>query len=289
MKISEINIYPVKSLKGIGLEEAKIEKRGLMSDRRWMLTDSRGAFFTQREFPKMALISVAVGADGLRFSAPGVDDLQIPNAPGISDRRQVIIWQSVCEGDVYGEDVNRWFQDVLETDCQLVHMPDTTERHVNEMFDSGDDIVSFADGYPLLLLGKASLDDLNSKLADRGSGEPLPMNRFRPNVVVTGSDAFAEDNWRRIKIGETTFRVVKPCVRCVMTTIDQAAGEFDGKEPLKTLATYRMAKNVYPETFESMGLNANGILFAQNLIPEAGGSVIRVNDPVEVLEVKDLV
>lgn len=289
MKISEINIYPVKSLKGIGLEEAKVEKRGLMSDRRWMLTDRNGAFFTQREFPKMALISVAVGADGLRFSAPETEDLRVSKVPGIGDRRQVIIWQSVCEGDVYGEDVNRWFQDVLETDCQLVHMPDTTERHVNEMFDSGDDIVSFADGYPLLLLGQASLDDLNSKLADRGSGGPLPMNRFRPNVVVTGSDAFAEDNWRRIKIGETIFRVAKPSVRCVMTTIDQAAGEPDGKEPLKTLASYRMAKVVYPGTFESMGLDANGVLFAQNLIPEAGGSVIRVNDPVEVLEVKDAV
>src|SRR5262245_56175257 len=256
MHISEINIYPVKSLKGIGLTEARVEKRGLTHDRRWMLTDRENIFFTQREFPKMALISVEVSEDCLRFSTLGADELRVPLAPATGDRRQVTIWQSVCEGEVYDEAVNRWFSAVLETDCQLVHMPDTTERHVSERFDSGNDIVSFADGYPLLVIGENSLADLNERLADKDVRAPLPMNRFRPNVVVSDSDAFAEDKWARIRIGEATFRVAKPCARCVITTVDQSRGEFDGKEPLRTFAEFRAARDVYPKTFESFEIPA---------------------------------
>ena len=287
MHISTIHVYPVKSLKGIGLTAATVEKRGIRHDRRWMLTDRRNVFFTQREFPKMALISVEVGEDCLRFSASGADDLRVPAMPGTGNLGEMTIWQSVCPGEIYENSVNEWFSTVLETDCQLVYMPDTTERHVSELFDTGNDIVSFADGYPLLLLGEASLDDLNAKLADKGERVPLSMNRFRPNVVVSGSEAFAEDRWKRIRIGEVEFRIVKPCVRCVMTTIDQSRGEFAGKEPLKTLATYRMAKDVYPSTFESMGLGPTGVLFAQNLIPKSADGAIRVGDRIEVLEKKD--
>ncbi|MEP7076903.1 MAG: MOSC domain-containing protein [Acidobacteriota bacterium] len=278
MKISEINIYPVKSLKGIGLTEAQVEKRGLRHDRRWMLTDKADVFFTQREFPRMATIEVTVGDDLVKFTANGFRELIVPHVPGTQDRRLVTIWQNVCEGDVYEKEVNDWFSEVLETDCQLVYMPDATERHVNERFDTGNDIVSFADGYPLMLLGENSLAELNSRLP-----EQLPMNRFRPNLVVTGSEAFAEGTWKRIRIGDVTFRVVKPCVRCVMTTVDQATGEFDGKEPLKTLASYRMARDVLPSAYEAMGLSANGILFGENLIPDSTGS-IALDDPVVVIQ-----
>jgi len=287
MHISSIYIYPVKSLKGIGLTEAEVEKRGLRHDRRWMLTDRQNIFFTQREFPRMALISVEVGEDCLRFSAPGAEDLRVPMIPGTGNLGDMTIWQSVCPGEIYDEPVNQWFSRVLETYCQLVYMPDTTERHVSELFDTGDDIVSFADGYPLLLLGEASLEDLNARLADKDVCVPLLMNRFRPNVVVSGSEAYVEDGWKRIRIGEVEFRVVKPCVRCVMTTIDQSLGEFAGKEPLKTLATYRMAKDVYPSTFDSMGLGPTGVLFAQNLIPESVGGVIRLGDEIEVIEFRE--
>jgi uncharacterized protein YcbX len=161
-------------------------------------------------------------------------------------------------------------------------MPESTERRVNERFDSGGDIVSFADGYPLLLANEASLEELNERISD--SNLRVPMNRFRPNVVVTGTEPFAEDSWKRIRIGETIFRVPKPCARCVTTTVDQAIGEFDGKEPLKTLATFRRPRQVYPETFEAYGFQGNEVLFATNLIPENPGGVIRIGDAVEVLE-----
>jgi len=145
--------------------------------------------------------------------------------------------------------------------------------------------VSFADGYPLMALSEASLADLNQRIArldaDEGVRVPLPMNRFRPNIVVSGCDAFAEDNWRQIQIGDAVFRSTKPCERCVITTVDQAKGEFTGKEPLKTLASYRMAKNVMPDRFESLGVGANAALFDQNLIGESIGATISVGDKVE--------
>jgi uncharacterized protein YcbX len=281
MHISEINIYPVKSLKGISLTEAAVEKRGFRHDRRWMLTDKDGMFFTQREFPRMATIAVEVGNDCLRFSAPGAEDLRIPAEPAIGSNQQVTVWSSTCECAIYDDAVNDWFGQVLDTDCQLVYMPDETERHVSEIFDTGDDIVSFADGYPLLLIGENSLEDLNSRLDER-----VPMTRFRPSVVVTGPAAFDEDGWHRIKVGDATFRVAKPCARCVMTTVDQAEGEFTGKEPLKTLAAFRAARDIYPNTFESLGLTASSTLFGQGLIPETTGVTIRLGDPIEVIERK---
>ena len=151
-------------------------------------------------------------------------------------------------------------------------MPDATEREINKKFRQNDEIVSFADGYPFLLIGENSLNDLNKKLET-----VLPMNRFRPNIVVFGSEAFAEDRWKKIKIGETVFRSTKPCARCVITTIEQRIGVFDGIEPLKTLAEYRKAKDVFPNNFESLDLNENSVLFGQNLIAENFGGNISQN------------
>lgn len=168
-------------------------------------------------------------------------------------------------------------------------MPDATRRSVNDIFNQNDDIVSFADGYPLMVIGEASLADLNGRIAgdnedgeeaDRNVRVPLPMNRFRPNIVVSGSEAYAEDNWVRIKIGEAEFRATKPCARCVITTVDQKNGIFDGKEPLKTLAAYRLARQVIPDRYESLGMNATAVLFGQNLIPETPGATIDVGDAV---------
>ena len=285
MNISEINIYPVKSLRGIALDEAVVEKRGLRNDRRWMLTDRNGYFFTQRELPHMATIRISLNRRGLVASAPGVENLRMPQHPEVKLRQHVTIWQSEVEAHVYDRHVNQWFSEVLKRECRLVLMPETTERHVNAQFDRGADIVSFADGYPLLLIGEGSLEEVNRRIAEIADRNVrVPMNRFRPNLVVRGSEPFAEDGWARIRVGGAVFRVVKPCARCVITTIDQAKGEFDGKEPLKTMATFRLAKQVFPETYESYGQTANGVLFGENLIPENPGVAIRVGDEVEVLE-----
>jgi|CXWL01.1.fsa_nt_gi uncharacterized protein YcbX len=291
MHISEINVYPIKSLKGISLESSLVEERGLQFDRRWMLTTSDGMFFTQREFPQMATISVWIEEDGggLGVAADRFGDVFVPMEPDTGNKQQVTIWQSVCEGEVYGAALNEWFSDVIGTDCQLVYMPVSTRRNVNPRFNKNDDVVSFADGYPLMAIGEASLADLNERIASNAQDAdedvcvPLPMNRFRPNVVVADSEAFAEDSWNKIRVGEAVFRATKPCERCVVTTVDQSSGEFAGKDPLKTLATYRMAKDVIPDRYEALGVGANAVLFGQNLIAETLGAKIKVGDTVGVV------
>ncbi len=289
MQISEINIYPIKSLKGISLNEAVVERPGLQFDRRWMLTDRDGMFFTQREVPTMAAIAVRVDSGQLIVESESAGTLNVPFEPDRGSRQNVTVWQSDVAAEVYVGEVSEWFSDVLGRSCQLVLMPEKSHRHVSEKFDRGDDIVSFADGYPLLLIGEGSLAEVNERLHDRYKDEeygdklPLPMNRFRPNLVVQGSDPFEEDNWSRIRVGEAIFWVVKPCARCVMTTVDQARGEFDGKEPLKTIASFRMAKDVFPDSYESLGQTANAVLFGENLIPENPGTTVHVGDEIEVV------
>ncbi|HEX8369059.1 MAG TPA: MOSC N-terminal beta barrel domain-containing protein [Pyrinomonadaceae bacterium] len=272
MILSEINIYPIKSLKGISLKKAKIARRGLEFDRRWMLVDEKNKFFTQREFPKMATIEVRIGENSLEVSETE-NKLEIPFSPNNDETTRVAVWSSKCAAKVYENSINEWFSDVLQTKCRLVLMPEETERKVNYFYAvRRDDHVSFADGYPFLLIGENSLKDLNSRLED-----DLPMNRFRPNFVVKDAEPFAEDGWKKIKIGASVFHIVKPCARCVMTTIDQATGEKDGKEPLKTLASFRVPKRSVKKK----------ILFGQNLIVEKAGDFLRVGDEIEVLETKN--
>ncbi len=267
MYLSEINIYPVKSLRGISLSEAFVENRGLQCDRRWMLVDEGNRFMTQREFPEMALIGIALN-DSHMTATFGERSLNVPLVPNGNGNADVIVWKDTVAGKIYDDETNGWFSDTLQTKCRLVLMPEETLRIVDPTYAvrDGEDTVSFADAYPFLLIGEGSLDDLNSRL-----DTPLPMNRFRPNFVVSGSEPFAEDTWKRIKIGRTVFHVVKPCSRCVITTTDQATGER-GKEPLRTLATFR---------------NQNGkVMFGQNLIAESGGAMVKVGDAVEVVEEK---
>jgi uncharacterized protein YcbX len=291
MNISQINIYPIKSLKGIGLESSVVEKRGLRFDRRWMLTDKDGMFFTQRETPKMAAVRIELGDDSLKASAEGFGELEVPMRPDAGVRQNVTVWQSTVEGEVYNGQVSEWFSEVLGRECQLVLMPESTERHVSEQFDSGEDIVSFADGYPLLLIGEGSLEELNRRIkenADKSVRVPIPMDRFRPSVVVRGSEPFAEDNWAKVRIGEAVFRVAKPCGRCVMTTIDQQKGEFDGKEPLRTLATFRKAADVRPVGYEKYGHTSSMVLFGENLVPDNSGVTVNIGDEVDVLEYRQM-
>lgn len=286
MHLSQVNIYPIKSLGGISVESALVEARGLQYDRRWMLTDRDGMFMTQREFPRMALVEVEIDGYWLYASADAFGTVEIPFEPDRGERQRVTIWNSVCDAEVYRGAVSEWFSDVFGTACQLVRMPDATQRHINPIFDRGKDIVSFADGYPIMVVSEASLEDLNSRLlreTEEDIGDPLPMNRFRPNLVVSDSEPYIEDSWDRIRIGEAVFRSTKPCERCVITTVNQSTGEFTGKEPLKTLATYRMAKDVIPDRFESYGMNGNAVLFGQNLISETPGERISVGDAITVL------
>jgi len=266
MHLSELNIYPVKSLKGIPLQESIVEDRGLRHDRRWMLVDSANRFLTQREHPAMARIEIKI--DGERVTA-GFDgrEVEMTLTLATDEFHEVKIFSSTVRSQFYPAEVDRWFSDILEVDCRLVTMPEGAHRAVNPVYAVRrfKDEVSFADGYPFMLLGEASLDDLNTRLA-----ETVPMNRFRPNFVVSGSDTYAEDNWCIVKIGSTVFHVVKSCERCVITTVDQVKGEKTGKEPLRTLSIYRTVKG-----------NA---LFGRYLIAENPGGTVRVGDKIEVLE-----
>ncbi len=272
MFISEIIIYPIKSLGGISLKSSVVEERGLQFDRRWMLVDETNKFLTQREFPKMATIRVEIAKDDLRVSQNSSEKV-IPFAPETNETASVKVWSSRCRAKIYDDATNEWFSDVLQTKCKLALMPFETRRRVSYFYAAHEgDVVSFADGYPVLIIGESSLNDLNKRLAT-----PVPMNRFRPNFVVSGTEAFAEDDWKLIRIGDAVFHAVKPCGRCVMTTIDQQNGEKQGVEPLKTLAGYRIPKRSVKRK----------ILFGQNLIAETVGETVKVGDKIEILEASD--
>ncbi|WP_134092019.1 MOSC domain-containing protein [Olivibacter sp. XZL3] len=263
LTISELFVYPIKSLGGVSLRQAHVTDRGLQYDRRWMLIDSQNRFLTQREYPQMALLTVLIGADGLSVVHPEMGTIRIPFESAYSDAEEVRIWEDCCTAVLMGSDFDAWFSEALGMNCRLVYMPDSTERQVDQRYAAKGAITSFSDAYPFLLIGQASLDDLNRRLET-----PLPMNRFRPNIVFTGAEPFEEDRMNHIRIGDKIdFYGVKLCARCVMTTIDQQSGE-KSKEPLKTLASYR-SKN-------------KKILFGQNLVHQGNGT-IEVGDSLEVL------
>lgn len=262
--LTQINLYPVKSLGGLAVNEADVEPRGLRHDRRWMLVDQKGRFLTQRALPRMALVSAGLTADGLTLAAPGMEPLQVPFEPEAPARRQTVqVWANVCEAAPVGEQADDWFGEFLGIPCRLVFMPDETRRPVNPKYAVGEGIVSFADGYPLMLLGEASLSDLNARLES-----PVPMDRFRPNLIVSSVPAYAEDGWTKVRIGSATFHGVKPCDRCGLITVNQETGEAAGPEPLRTLAAYRSKDQK--------------VLFGRLLIPDGAGAV-HVGDAVEVL------
>lgn len=248
------------------MKNSLIEERGLQFDRRWMLVDKNNDFLTQRKLPQMAAIKVNLNTDSLSVSNNS-KSLEVPFKFSAEKIEEVQIWDSRVPAKFYGREINLWFSDILQTECRLVFMPEESKREVNQAYAvrKNQDTVSFADGYPFLLIGQSSLDDLNEKLE-----KPLPMNRFRPNFVIGQTKPFAEDSWKKIRIGENIFHVVKPCARCVITTVNQETGRKQGKEPLQTLASYRTKEGK--------------ILFGQNLIAEKYGGQVKVGDKVEVLE-----
>lgn len=260
-KLSGIYIYPIKSAAGIALETAEVGERGFQYDRQWMVVDATGKFMTQRQFPRMALITVKLSGNFLAINAPHRESLSIPLQLDSPERISVQVWRDICDAIPLGDAVAKWFSEFLETPCQLVYLPNSSVRPINPRYATQNEQVSFADAFPFLLISEASLQDLNSRL-----DQPVPMNRFRPNLVVSGCEPFAEDTWHSISIGAISFRVVKPCDRCVITTVDQSQG-IRGKEPLPTLAKYRRWDGK--------------IWFGQNLIPEQLG-ILKVGDAVEI-------
>lgn len=255
LKLTEITIYPVKSLGGISLNSAITEKRGLQYDRRWMIVDVNNKFISQRELPEMALISCSFSGDSFRLSHKKnpMINFQIPFEIKDGKAIEVMVWSDRCDALHWSEEADAWLSEVLHHPCKLVYMPDSTTRNVEPEYGSATDITSFSDGYPFLIIGEATLAELNDRLDDK-----IPMNRFRPNFVFSGGAPFEEDNWGRFTIGSSTFKAVKPCGRCMITTINQDTA-ISNKEPLATLSSYRK-KN-------------NKVLFGQNLLIEKLGTV----------------
>lgn len=266
LNLSEINIYPIKSLGGVSLNSCLVEERGLQYDRRWLLVDKNGMFMTQRTYPQMALISVSISKNGLIITHKinrTMRSILIPFNTQENHTVDVIIWSDKCKAVLVGREYNEWFSEALQTECRLVHMPDDEIRLVEKKYTSEDRKVSFADAYPFLIIGQSSLDDLNSRLSVK-----LPMNRFRTNFVFTGGEPYEEDDWNNFTIGVVKFQAVKPCDRCVITTTDQDTSQRN-EEPLKTLSTYRK-KN-------------NKVLFGMNLISYSYG-IINVGDSIKILD-----
>lgn len=267
--VTELNFYPVKSCAGTALESAQVGEKGIKYDRHWLLVDANGKAITQRDFPQMALVKPVVETTNqgspatLGLSAPLHDTIKIEETQD-GDRINVEIWGDICKAVDQGNEAAQWFSHYLQCPCRLVVMASEHMRQVEQKYATSDsDQVGFADGYPLLLLSQESLTDLNSRL-----DEPLPMNRFRPNVVVSGCHSYAEDTWHKIRIGSISFTCAKLCARCVMTTINQS-NATKGSEPLKTMAKYRNVENK--------------LMFGVNLIHHSEGQ-IAVGDRVELLD-----
>ena len=267
MRLASIHIYPLKAARAVDLDESRVEPWGLAGDRRWLLVDEDGRFISQREESALARVVVSCGRGRIHVSAAGRTGLVIAEPPAGAALLKVSVWSSTLLAAAAGPEPDAWFSAYLGRPARLVYLDDPTRRPVDPGFSRDGDVVSFADGYPLLLTSAGSLGELGGWLAADGE-PPVPMTRFRPSVVVAGAPPWAEDRWRRVRIGPVPFRVAKPCGRCVVTTTDQVTGER-GPQPLKMLGRRRRF--------------GRQLVFGQNLIPDSGG-VIRVGDPVEILD-----
>lgn len=262
--LSHLYIYPVKSLGGIEITTAKVQARGLEHDRRWLLIDTDNQFLTQRAYPQMALIKVLLENDKLIFFHQHYPDatLTIGLQQFTDALLNVGIWDDTCKANPVSKQADEWFSEVLGLECRLVRMADDEQRLVEKNYAFAGETVSFADAYPFLIIGQSSLKDLNDRLEN-----PVEMKRFRPNFVFSGGEPYQEDSWKNFTINEIQFAGVKPCARCILTTVNPDTGEIDSKEPLRTLATYRK-KN-------------NKIYFGQNVLPITFGE-IKVGDTIKV-------
>ena len=267
LRMTGLFIYPVKGLAGVSLTAAAVEPWGLRDDRRWMVVDAAGLFVSQRQTPAMALIGTTLVPGGLRLTASGQAPLEVAAPPADAPRVPVVVWHDTVAATPAGPAADAWLSTVLGAERRLVFMADPAQaRPVDPAFSTPEDRVSFADAFPLLVTRTASLADLNARLS-----QAVPMDRFRANLVVEDDGGpWAEDGWRRLRVGDVTFRVAKDCGRCAVPTVDQATGQrADDNEPIRTLARFRR-------------LPDGRIIFGQNLIPEHPGTV-RVGDTVTAL------
>lgn len=262
-KLAALHIYPIKSTAGIRLDRAFVERAGLTFDRRFVLADVDGRFLTARKYPRLLRVRATPASDGLVLSADGRPDLRLLYSEFPAQYRAISVWNDEIAGQHCSEAADRWFSELLRLDCTLRYFGPRSARRTASAPESP---VAFADGYPLLLISAASLGDLNARLP-----EPVSMSRFRPNLVVSGTEPFAEDGWKRIRIGALELALVKPCSRCVLTTLDPVTAErHPRQEPLRTLTGYRR--------------DADGqVNFGQNLVP-LGEGVLEVGMVVEVLD-----
>ena len=274
LKLSEIYIYPIKSLGGIRLENSNITTRGLENDRRFMLIDENGRFLTQREHPELAIFQTEIDGETLMITnkkdgSSVKVQTQYFNTELSNPSLNVQIWDDQTTAIEVSQEASAWFTQALGIPTRLVFMHEESQRKIETNYAlTGNEITSFSDGYPILIAGQSSLDDLNNRLKN-----PVNINRFRPNFVFTNGEPFEEDDWHEFTIGDVRFFGVKPCSRCIMTTIDQETGEKNGKEPLLTLNKYRKA--------------GKRILFGQNVLVSQLGTV-SVGDVVTVLSRRKL-
>lgn len=265
--LSALYRYPLKSAAAEVLSHSFVGAQGLLGDRRWMLVNvASGRFLTQRGLPVIGRITALWQADGsLRLQAPGMSELLVAVPDNAAQRRNVTVWSDGLNVPDAGDEAAQWLQQVIGQPCRLVQVPEALARQVDQNYAQAADRVGFADGFPLLLISQASLDDLSARV-----GRPLEMLRFRPNLVVTGCEPYAEDQWRRIRIGDLEFELAKGCSRCILTTLDPSTGERSAdREPLTTLKTYRERDGE--------------VYFGQNLLPRATGE-LRLGQAVEILD-----
>lgn len=262
MEVRSLHVYPIKSCRGISLEEVEVQTAAMKDDRRFLVVDGEGRFLSQRNVPRMAHVEPRVAGDALEFSMRGKEPLRIVTTRD-GEPRETSIWGNACQVVDQGDEAARWLEDVLGRPCRLVQMAGGYERAMHQQLAGGPTgKLHFADAAPLLVTSEASLEDLNARL-----DAPVPMERFRPNLVVRGCDAYAEDTWPRIRVGDVALAPLTPCGRCVITTTDQET-LARSKEPLRTLATYRRHEDL-------------GALFGMYYLHQNEG-MIRVGDAVRL-------
>jgi uncharacterized protein YcbX len=269
LQISRLFIYPVKSLGGISVASALLTDRGFQYDRRWMLINAENQFMTQREYPQMALLQTNITGEGVSiFHMSDIHErILVPFWVSEKDKFMVNIWGDSCEAVFVNKEIDAWLSARLRVSCRLVFMPDDSLRKVDSRYAvQENNITSLSDGYPLMVISQSSLDDLNSRME-----KPVPMNRFRPNIVLAGANPYEEDEMADFMIRGIHFYGVKLCSRCAITTINQDSLE-KGKEPLKTLSTYR--------------LKDKNVLFGQNVLYNNGGVSIKTGDRIEIIRRK---
>ena len=254
LTLAGLFVYPIKSCRGTALARAQLTWAGLRHDREWMVVTPEGRFVTQRELPRLALVAPRLESQALLVTGPGMARLELPLDDRSGARREVVVWRDTCEAIDAGEAAAEWFSAFLGRPLRLVRFDASRRRRTDPQWSGGlDGETRFTDGFPLLVLSRASLDDLNGRLP-----APLPLDRFRTSVLLGGCEAYAEDRMSELVLGAATVRLVKPCTRCVITTTDQATAVREGEEPLRTLRTYRWDAKL------------RGVAFAQNAVVASG-------------------